>query len=213
MCCRSSKGWRRASASRSPSTPTRRRPPTLRSRAGAAIVNDVSGLRYDPALADVVAQARRADRADAHARSVAGHVPAGVLPRRRRRGPRRAAREHGVCGRRRHSPRPHHRRSRARLCEGGARTATRCWPARASSPSSVGRCSSARRESRFSRSRSAARCRRRARLGHRRGGRPPRCLAGAHIVRVHAVREMLQVVRVADEIRRYHANRLMDLAD
>ena len=29
-------------------------------------------------------------------------------------------------------------------------------------------------------------------------------LAGAHIVRVHAVREMLQVVRVADEIRRYH---------
>lgn len=30
-------------------------------------------------------------------------------------------------------------------------------------------------------------------------------LAGAHIVRVHAVREMRQVVRVADEIRRYHA--------
>ena len=30
-------------------------------------------------------------------------------------------------------------------------------------------------------------------------------LAGAHIVRVHAVAEMLQVVRVADEIRRYHA--------
>ncbi|OFW48392.1 MAG: dihydropteroate synthase [Acidobacteria bacterium RIFCSPLOWO2_12_FULL_68_19] len=30
-------------------------------------------------------------------------------------------------------------------------------------------------------------------------------LAGAHIVRVHAVREMLQVVRVADEVRRYHA--------
>jgi len=30
-------------------------------------------------------------------------------------------------------------------------------------------------------------------------------LAGAHIVRVHAVRQMLQVVRVADEIRRYHS--------
>ena len=29
-------------------------------------------------------------------------------------------------------------------------------------------------------------------------------LAGAHIVRVHAVPEMLQVVRVADEIRKYH---------
>jgi len=28
-------------------------------------------------------------------------------------------------------------------------------------------------------------------------------LAGAHIVRVHAVEEMVQVVRVADEIRRY----------
>jgi dihydropteroate synthase len=29
-------------------------------------------------------------------------------------------------------------------------------------------------------------------------------LAGAHIVRVHAVAEMLHVVRIADEIRRYH---------
>ena len=29
-------------------------------------------------------------------------------------------------------------------------------------------------------------------------------LAGAHVVRVHAVRELIQVVRVADEIRRYH---------
>ena len=30
-------------------------------------------------------------------------------------------------------------------------------------------------------------------------------MGGAHIVRVHAVREMLHVVRVADEIRRYHS--------
>ena len=29
-------------------------------------------------------------------------------------------------------------------------------------------------------------------------------LCGAHIVRVHAVGEMVQVVRVADEIRKYH---------
>jgi dihydropteroate synthase len=29
-------------------------------------------------------------------------------------------------------------------------------------------------------------------------------LAGAHIVRVHDVAEMLQVARVADEIRKYH---------
>ena len=47
------------------------------------------------------------------------------------------------------------------------------------------------------------------------GRRPPRStaavLAGAHIVRVHAVREMVQVVRVADEIRKYHRERrLMD---
>jgi dihydropteroate synthase len=32
-------------------------------------------------------------------------------------------------------------------------------------------------------------------------------LSGAHIVRVHAVREMAQVVRVADEIRKYHRDR------
>jgi dihydropteroate synthase len=32
-------------------------------------------------------------------------------------------------------------------------------------------------------------------------------LAGMHIVRVHAVREMVQVVRVADEIRKYHRER------
>ena len=29
-------------------------------------------------------------------------------------------------------------------------------------------------------------------------------LCGAHIVRVHAVRELAEVVRVADEIRKYH---------
>jgi dihydropteroate synthase len=29
-------------------------------------------------------------------------------------------------------------------------------------------------------------------------------LSGAHIIRVHAVREMTEVVRVADEIRKYH---------
>jgi dihydropteroate synthase len=29
-------------------------------------------------------------------------------------------------------------------------------------------------------------------------------LAGAHIVRVHATREMVEVAHVADEIRKYH---------
>jgi dihydropteroate synthase len=32
-------------------------------------------------------------------------------------------------------------------------------------------------------------------------------LAGMHVVRVHAVREMAQVVRVADEIQKYHRER------
>jgi dihydropteroate synthase len=32
-------------------------------------------------------------------------------------------------------------------------------------------------------------------------------LAGVHVVRVHAVREMAQVVRVADEIQKYHRER------
>jgi dihydropteroate synthase len=32
-------------------------------------------------------------------------------------------------------------------------------------------------------------------------------IAGMHVVRVHAVREMVQVVRVADEIRKYHRDR------
>jgi dihydropteroate synthase len=32
-------------------------------------------------------------------------------------------------------------------------------------------------------------------------------LAGVHVVRVHAVAEMVQVARVADEIRKYHRAR------
>ena len=42
------------------------------------------------------------------------------------------------------------------------------------------------------------------------GGRAAAVLAGAHIVRVHAVREMAQVVRVADEIRKYHREPMSD---
>ena len=51
-------GHRRAGGARSQSrcrsTPTRRRRRTPRSVPGASIVNDVSGLRYEPELADVV---------------------------------------------------------------------------------------------------------------------------------------------------------------
>ena len=39
--------------------------------AGASMVNDISGLRYEPDLAQVVARARRSDHPDAHARAFA----------------------------------------------------------------------------------------------------------------------------------------------
>ncbi len=42
---------------------------------GAVIVNDVSGLRYEPALAAVVARSGAALVADAHARPVQDDVP------------------------------------------------------------------------------------------------------------------------------------------
>ena len=57
--CRSSRRSRSASRRRSRSTRARRRSPRPRSRRARAIVNDVSGLRFDPALAGVVARARR----------------------------------------------------------------------------------------------------------------------------------------------------------
>ena len=76
------------------------------------------------------------DRPDAHARPLARHVPAGGLPRRRRRSARRAAREHRVCDRRRRAARAHARRPRPRLRQGagaqlrGARAAGRVRRAR-----------------------------------------------------------------------------------
>ena len=66
--------------------------------------------------------------ADAHARAVRRHVPAGHLPRRRGRGARRAARERRVRGRRRHARRGRARRSRARASRRTRPTASRCWP-------------------------------------------------------------------------------------
>ena len=107
--------------------------------AGASIVNDISGLRYEPRPGRRRGAARRADHPDAHARAVARHVPAGRLSRRRRRGARRAAREHRVRRRRRHARTSHARRSRARLRQGrraqlrgagAARRVRRARPAR-----------------------------------------------------------------------------------
>ena len=56
--------------------------------AGAALVNDVSGLR-DPAVADVCARDRRGARAHAHARGAEGHAARSRALRRRRRRRRR----------------------------------------------------------------------------------------------------------------------------
>ena len=117
--------------------------------AGASIVNDVSGLRYEPELADVVAR-RGAPIVLMHTRGRSQrHVPAGVVSRRRRRSARRAAREHGVCGRRRRCRGAHHRRSRARLREGGAAQLRSAGAARRVRRARVGRSSSDRRASRF----------------------------------------------------------------
>jgi dihydropteroate synthase len=170
--------------------------------AGAEIVNDVSGLRYDPALAGVVARCRaalvlmhtrgRSKTMYAEARytdvaaeiaaelgqSIAAACEADVPPDRIVVDPgigfaKRVDDSYGVLG---------------RLPEIAASTQR---------PLLVG-------PSRKSFMRGAV------------GERPPAerdwgtaaavtasVLAGAHIVRVHAVAEMVQVVRVADEIRRH----------
>ena len=84
----------------------------------------------------------------------------------------------------------------------GRRTVMVCWRGCLSSRRrSTGRCWSGRRASRS--------CGRRPAIGRRRerdwgtaAAVTAAVLAGAHIVRVHAVAEMVQVVRVAEEIRR-----------
>ena len=137
--CRSSRGSPPRARS-SPSTPTSPRWRRPRSRAGAAIVNDVSGLR-DPALAEVCARLRRGAGDHAHARGAEGHAARpGPLRRRRRRrrrlparadgrraGRRAWARSRSCSTRARTSPR---RRRRPSPCCGGW---TRCWR-------SAGRC-------------------------------------------------------------------------
>ena len=175
--------------------------------AGAAIVNDVSGLRGDPALARTVAETgcalilmhTRGSSKTMYAEAEYGDLVAEVIEELR--GSLRCAVAAGVApssivvdpglG---FAKRPSHSYGvLARLSE----IATALHR-----PVLVG-------PSRKSFLREAA------------GGRPARerdwgtaaavtaaVLAGAHIVRVHAVREMAQVVRVAEEIRRHH-----DMAD
>ena len=98
--------------------------------------------------------------------------------------------------------RPGHRLRQGR--DPQLRGARRGWR---SSPIWAGRSWSARRASR-----SSTRPIKPASLDRRRrvadgGVVTAAALAGVHIVRVHAVREMAQVVRVADEIRKYHRDR------
>ena len=86
--------------------------------AGASIVNDISGLRYEPALGGVVAR-RGAALILMHTRGRSSEMyRAGRLSRRRGRGARRTAREHGVCDRRRRAARARARRSGPRFREG-----------------------------------------------------------------------------------------------
>ena len=169
--------------------------------AGAAIVNDVSGLTYDPDLAAVVADSG-AVLVLMHTRGRPTTMYAEARLRRRRR--RRRGRARG--GDRPRDGAPGCRRTRSWWTRASGLPNTRptamvCWRGwpncrrRSSRPLLVG-------PSRKSFLRQAV------------GDRPPAgrdwgtaaavtaaVLAGAHVVRVHAVAEMVQVVRVADAIR------------
>jgi dihydropteroate synthase len=171
--------------------------------AGAAIVNDVSGLRHDPALARAVADSgaalvlmhTRGRSSTMYAEAVYGDVVADVV--KELRDSMQSALDAGVPMERLivdpgvgFAKRPLHSYGvLARLPE---------FAAALDRPVLVG-------PSRKSFLRDAV------------GGRPAAerdwgtaaavtaaVLAGAHIVRVHAVAEMSQVVRVAEEIRRHH---------
>ena len=167
--------------------------------AGAALVNDVSALRYDSELAAVVAESgaalvlmhnrgrSRQMYQEAHYGSVVDEVAG------------RAGRASGVGRRRRHRPRPRDCRPRHRVCQAG-----RAQPGVAGAPSGTGR----------SRSTAAGRASRKSFLKAGLGERLPgdrewgtaaavaaSVMGGAHIVRVHAVKEMVDVVRTIDAIR------------
>ena len=126
-------------ACRSPSTPTRRRSPTPRSRRGASIVNDVSGLRYEPELAAVVAK-HGAPIVLMHTRGRSQrHVPAGGLLTMS------WTRCSTSCARAwRLPPAPASPKERIlvdpgpRVRQGGAAQLTRCWRGSTSSASSGG---------------------------------------------------------------------------
>ncbi len=149
--------------------------------------------------------ARRRDRPDAHARPVARHVSAGVLRRRRRGGARRAAREHGVC---------HRRRRRARIASSSIRgldsrrrrlTASRRSRASTNSASLDGPLVVGPSRKSFLARALGARVPAASNVTGRRRRRSRLRCSPAHISSASMPSsEMLQVARVADEIRRYH---------
>jgi len=171
--------------------------------AGASIVNDISGLRYEPDLAEVAARRgaaiilmhTRGRSRDMYQQASYGDVVAEVLDELRESmafatgagiGKGRILVDPGLGFAK---EAPHSFEALARLDEfselgcplvvGPSRKSFLARPLGASVPA-------ASRDWATAAAVSAA------------------VLAGAHIVRVHAVAEMLQVARVADEIRRYH---------
>lgn len=171
--------------------------------AGASIVNDISGLRYEPELADVAARRgaaiilmhTRGRSRDMYQQASYGDVVAEVLDELRES--MAFATGAGIATSRMlvdpglgfAKEAPHSFEALARLDEfselgcplvvGPSRKSFLARPLGTSVPASL-------RDWATAAAVSAA------------------VLAGAHIVRVHAVGEMLQVARVADEIRRYH---------
>ena len=172
--------------------------------AGAALVNDVSGLRYEPALADVVARSgapivlmhTRGRSQQMYEQASYTDVVGEVLDELRES--MAFATTSGISAERIIlDPGLGFAKDAAQSCEVLARfnefaelgRALLAGPSRKSFITRAvgGRVPPAERDWATAAAVTAA------------------VLAGAHIVRVHAVRQMLQVVRVADEIRRYHA--------
>lgn len=168
---------------------------------GASIVNDISGLRYDAALGAVVAAAgaglvvmhMRGTPADMYGEASYGDVAAEVV--RELAGSIRLATDAGVArdaiivdpGIGFAKKAGHSFEMLARLPELGAlgRPVLVGTSRKSFHQAAIGETPAPRRDWATAASVTAA------------------VLAGAHIVRVHAVPEMVQVVRVADEIRRH----------
>ena len=169
--------WARRSSTTSARSPTTRRWPASSRGAARAVVlmhNRGRSTRHVRAGARTTTSAARsrAELADA---------------RGRRRG-------------RRHSARPHHPRSRPGLREARRALASRCWPACRARRARLPAPRPVRHASRSSRPRSAT-SRRPIAVWGTAAAVTASVLLGAHIVRVHDVPEMVQVVRVADAIR------------